>query len=545
MPSAIKPSHREAKRIPFDATAMRDMPAWREGLTWPNTPVQMARHVRQCMADYLGLAGDHPERDTRRLLMVAGPFIVRRALQLLDYSRNLQDAEIAGIDLVSSHVEFEFFRIGGTAPTHPASHFITSNPVVPRHPLIRKLINIRRWTPPLKVPLALMFPTVTSFSGNSPLMHEYVGASHERLTHRDPGHFLIEARAMRQTEGSGNGHALKELADHITICLAKSGTLDGIYLDRFQETARPNVETILGGVQDDLMRLRHVELPTMVWTSSSLYQSRIVAHEIIRRGGSVVKFDHGGSTGMNGWPERDAFVDLNGATRLVMATNTAARITRKAGPEKFIAPVHDSEIVGGDGFPHIKQISRAKPPVSAPSRRRVMYCPTFSHAHSSNPTETMGEPIHTDFSLRIAEALAKLPSDFVVKPHPHSVPSNGKHYTEAVADVSYATFEDVMHDVDVFVFDTINSTTFWETLCTHKLVVLLHLGSGSISAEIRPLLERRCTVLEAVYDDRGRPQIDLTALEDAVLTGPHHADPVEFRQLLAHDGPENADQAAL
>jgi hypothetical protein len=536
MPTLTKPRKMERRQVPYDPAAMQEMPAWRDNLCWPGTPIQVAQDVRQGLTGYLELTADAPELDTRRLLMAAGPRIVGLLWRLLDYARSLQESDRAGIELVSSHPDFNYFKNGGTFPAHSAASFFPTQIVVPRRPLVRKLINIASWSPLWAIPGFFMFPTATAFSNNSELMHEYVGPSGARLTFRDPGHYLIEARARQRTENTIKSGEFKELAAHITGFFAATGRLEGIYLSRFNEAGRIDVETVLTAVQADLIQLRNIKLPETAWTGSAKYASRIVAHEIIRRGGEVIRFDHGGSTAMNGWAELDANASINGATRFVMATNSVAQLSRQGRPERFVTPVHRTEIVGGAGYPHLRLISRSERSKSPSRRRRVMYCPTFSRAHSANPGETIGEPIHTDFSLRISKALAELSPDFVVKPHPQSVPPNGRHHAEAVAKVSYERFEDVMGDVDVFVFDTINSTTFWEALCTDKLVILMDLGTISIGERILPMLKRRCQVLVAAYDDAGKPQIDLEALQDAVMADIRHADPTEFRQLLAHEG---------
>ncbi len=444
------------REIPFDFPATRNMPAWRQDLCWPVTPIEVVKNVKQGFADYLDLFANQPELDIRRILLVAGPEIVRQLLLMLDYARSVQKAEAVGIELISDHSEFNYFNHGGTRKTHKAADFIPAHPVVPRYPLVRKLINIASWTPLWKAPASFLFPTATAFSANSHLLHEHVGPSAVRLTFKDPGHYLIEARASSRMTSTVKGEEFGELADLITTRFASSGSLGGVYLDRFLDATRIDVETILKAVQKDLLQLRKIKLPKVAWTGASIYQSRVVGHEIIRRGGEVVKFDHGGSTGMNGWPERDAFVELNGATRLVMATNAAAEFAKRSDPERLIAPVHHCEIVGGAGYPHLKLISRSHKVDRKRGVRRVMYCPTFFRAHFSNPGETMGEPIHMDFTLRVAEALTRLPIDVVLKPHPQAVSPDGRHYAQDVAQVSYEKFEDVMDDVDVFIFDVIN-----------------------------------------------------------------------------------------
>jgi hypothetical protein len=101
-----------------------------------------------------------------------------------------------------------------------------------------------------------------------------------------------------------------------------------------------------------------------------------------------------------------------------------------------------------------------------------------------------------------------------------------------LAPMSTKRFEEVMGEADLFLFDWSHSTTFWKALCTDRPVVYVDFGLSGFAPGVSPLIERRCRVVPATYDSNNLPQVDASALADAILAGPTHADGSPFRRLL-------------
>ena len=129
--------------------------------------------------------------------------------------------------------------------------------------------------------------------------------------------------------------------------------------------------------------------------------------------------------------------------------------------------------------------------------------------------------------------LAEMPVDLVCKPATEGLLNGRDHPIAEIAPVKTVLFEDVMHEADVFVFDYPASTTFCESLCTDRPVVLIDLGLTRFSAAVAPLIERRCRIVTATFGHDNRPRIDRQALADAILGGPEREDPSDFQCLLA------------
>ena len=134
--------------------------------------------------------------------------------------------------------------------------------------------------------------------------------------------------------------------------------------------------------------------------------------------------------------------------------------------------------------------------------------------------------------MRLAHKLSALPIDLVCKPHPDFRYSGPHHPLSQFATIVHEPFEKVIDDADVFIFDCLNSTTFWEAVCTDKRVICIDVGFAHPTDAARPILERRCTFIQARFDDANRLRIDDAALEDAVLGGTQPPPPDELQGIL-------------
>jgi hypothetical protein len=285
-------------------------------------------------------------------------------------------------------------------------------------------------------------------------------------------------------------------------------------------------------------------VPNVIWSGTAgKYAPRIVGIEGMRRGGDVVRFDHGGTCGLITLFEPIALIELSASSRFVMATPALVDVAKPLLKRQELAVRTTPKLESGQGFPMLRRL-RLDAPSSKRLRRRVMYLAGAIFSHRKNPTHSIGEMVYTDWSLRLALMLAQLPADFVCKPHPDSFRAGPKHPLEAIAPVERRPFEAVMDDADIYVYDIVNSTTFWEAVCTRRLIVFIDLGIAEINPLIRPIFNKRCRVINATYDARNLPRIDERDLAEAVLGGPDSADPSDFRALFlsshAHTPPRSS-----
>ena len=92
-----------------------------------------------------------------------------------------------------------------------------------------------------------------------------------------------------------------------------------------------------------------------------------------------------------------------------------------------------------------------------------------------------------------------------------------------------------MYWADVYVCDAVNSTTFWETLCSDKPIIFLNLGLVTLNPAIEEKIISRCNVIATSYNNNNLPQFNSEELSDAILGASDNEDSSIFRKLFMND----------
>ena len=522
------------KSTPFDLAKAQDFPDWQRDLAWPITPPRLLDAFQRSLAGYLALAKSQDDPARCRLLLAVGGMIGRTLWGLQEYTLCIQEEQRLDLRLVSDAAELDFLRgePGVAVPSYDLPPQMTQVSL-PRYPRVRRFLTTREWTPAWRLPAALLASRTIAVSVNE-LLVNYAVTQRQRLRFREAGSYLVEARSRAAAPAAEAGR-FAPLAERIAGIFGHAADLEEPYLSRMQALASARIEPILAQGQRDIEAFSRLpRTPEEMWSATGgKYAGRLLGLEVMARGGEVVRFDHGGTTGMTSFTGSDAMVEFCVSSRFVAGTPALAEVIR--------AGAHVSaEVVGHNGFPNIRKL---RLPTRRPGpRRKVMYLASLSLSHRKNSTSSISELVYNDWSHRLTNMLAGLPIDLVIKPHPMSVPADGHHSLEALAEVSYRPFEEVMAQADVYVYDVLNSTTFWEALCTDRLVVFIDLGYIGRNPALETMFRQRCRVIEAHYDERNRPQVDAAELEAAVADGAERADPSTYRQLFL-DGESEGPQS--
>ncbi len=327
------------------------------------------------------------------------------------------------------------------------------------------------------------------------------------------------------------------LTDEIISQVHVSGTM----IERLRALVAPIVEHRIVAASKDLACLRLVKkLPRSMWSATSgAYATRALALEIKRRGGDVTSFDHGGCSGMFVYAEAFCFNELRPVTTFVAMTPKTAKLIETNPLTAALPDNSRPRIVSHDGDPTFRSIESTHTKKSS-NRPRIIYpLGPFLGFRQIYPPYTP-DPIYYDFLHRVIIEMSDLPIDLVLKPRPAGGRS---HPLEAFAKADYRMFEEVLPEADVVLFDDVHSTTFWETLCSDRRVVLLDFGYNCFVPEIERLICARVRIVPIRYDDNNIPQWDAVELEDALLSQAEQIEPSPFRSLLAASG--LASQACL
>jgi hypothetical protein len=363
-----------------------------------------------------------------------------------------------------------------------------------------------------------------------------VAEAHRRPERVSFCHASLILEATQRRSGTRQSSLDPGLIERMAALVVADTALDEPFRGRVTTLCRRLALRWLSAAARDLAALRESrDVPVEVWSGTGgNWASRAIGLEALRRGGRVVRFDHGGSAGMTTDDAQLVFGELAVSSRFVLPSRGLVGSVEAGEARSRLETWHSCALDGGRGDPSFRSVPR-RASHRASVRPRVIYAPTLLRGLRQYHTGLLPDPVYLDWQLRLAEALLTLPLDLLCKPHPEGLLRGQRHPLAAVAPTSEALFETHIEEADVFVFDYAESTTFWKALCTSTPVVFIDLGTAEFSRTVLPRLQTRCTVLKAAFDAENRPQVDTEALAEAVLHGPASADPSAFRALLAGD----------
>jgi hypothetical protein len=276
------------------------------------------------------------------------------------------------------------------------------------------------------------------------------------------------------------------------------------------------------------------KLPTRLFSGTgSKRMSRALGLEIKRRGGTVVRHDHGGSSVLIDSPDSLALNEMSVSTCFVVATPAAAESRGLWVARQRVALLGDCTIKGGLGDPGMDtgRAALMRMPKTG-GRRRVMYVSTlFYGLHQVSPP-VMPAPLYADWQTRLIGLLENMPVDFSYKPHPGGLQPPPElapgRYARTVAE----RFEKAVADVDVLIYDYPATTTLAVGLCTDRSIVLVDHGTMRFGESHRDAIAERCRIVPATYDERNRLIVDREELQASICDGPTIFDPSYFRRLF-------------
>jgi hypothetical protein len=516
--------------LPYDASLMFDDPATTEKIKWPVTASELKSAMNSQICGVLDQAGKS-ENDLHRSALLMSLTTFSPIWAYCEKALCVQHEIDTGSRFDSTSYIFPFLRgqLSSLGDIGAISNSVTS-PIPPRHPLIRSAINTSRMVPWWKFPLAMTSATDQVGTTNH-LLEDYSLSVRGSRRYCDANRMLLDIRLASQTMEDRETEEL--VIDQIEQIILQSVELDQPLAERLGALVRLHLVPIVKLLVQDLLAVRRSPvIPASYWGGTGgKYPSRLISLETLRRGGNVVRFDHGGTLGFLKLPEIFSAVELSVANKYVMATPRHAELADYVEVRELIEPVHDVSFAGGTGYSHIRNLIHTKS-TEWNKRPRVMYLSSFSNSDAKNGTHYLPQIIYQDWSFRLAKMLSTLPIDLICKPHPDFRYPGTRHPLSAFSEVNYQPFEDVIGEADVFIFDCLNSTTFWEAVCTDKRVVCIDIGLPGPTNGSRPLFERRCKNIQTRSDEDNRLWIEKQALEEAIFASDLNNSPDEFCDIL-------------
>jgi len=460
------------------------------------------------------------------VLWAASALISGRVRTILELAKLHQAAEESGVSFENQHPVFAF--LSGQSKSFDVS--LISAPPLPfvKGSLLRRLLRMYTWSGPFRLPQSVFDQKRVVVSHNSFLVSELkrIGAAAHYRYADDfysamKPQLEIEEPAQRRAEDLSGA-----ILDWITPSLTPTENLHLVL--------RETIARTMQDAMDRSVAARSVtDLPEVLYGGSGgSAAGRFLGFEVMRRGGKVVRFDHGGTpiTVPQSVPyyliellPTSHFVTFSPLARDRLSTNVS-------GLEETSFKIPELQAGGGDPSFELG-LKDAKGP-SAPDQPKVLYLNTAFRGIWQYPTPLLSDQIYLRFQAAVMKALTARYSQVAIRPHPEGMLRGHAHPLEDIAHVERRPLAEAVGDYDVLVFDFRRTSSLWQSLCTNKAVVFLDLDMDPVNQQTAQEFEDRVSVVPIPFDDCNVPVLDEAALDHAVRDSMHKRDPSGFRQLL-------------
>lgn len=516
------------KVLPFDYASAALNPGWRRELSWVLLPDAL-RDVGYVLAKRVAdFAFQEVQNEDSRALLLAAPGMINQVLISLEAAWSISLAQQIDVRLVAQADEFRWLL--GETTELPRPGFRRAPVARSAHKvLLRSVARTATWTSPLRLPAVLGWPHAFAVNHNA-LLRQEARQSGKRIVSANGDHLLLSARAAYDQAPQPDPARVAALVEMMVGLIP----VDGALAARLRALLTEKVRFHLQAAKVDLAALQDIRLPAEdMWAGTGGNRiARALAMEVIRRGGRVSGFDHGGSTGMLGSGVPLAMSEGGVASEFVSMSPRLAEMCRTGPLGQEIRQLRDMPIKAGHGDPHIRSV-RFPQPLRGTRRPRVMLMTGALLGYRQiNPTLPR-DPVYLDWHMRLVESLQTLPYDLVLKPHPEGIFRGLRHPLEDMGPTIQKPFEESLAEADILVFDFPLSTTFWTAMCSDHPIVFAELGIAPLNPQIMTMIGRRCQHVTAAWGDDGLPRLDRNLLAEALrsaLVTP--VDATEFRSLF-------------
>ncbi len=502
-------------------------PDWRDRLAWPQPSADSVNVLTRVFQNYLDTVLQIEDGDSRTVALMCRRFMP--ILAIVQVAAQMSGEEGVGTNFVGTQ-EIGYLRGHDDTIIEETAGSLLLPASTIRFRALRRMLRINTWTPPSRLLRVMLAPQGIAIQHNA-LMRDWIRQQRALIRAAYTDEVFQSSRAERLSVDTA-GIAAK-LAAGIT-------RLPGI-ADSITERLRTLIERMLFEDAEDAASLcgqlrAQASIPKLLLTGTGSQRvSRALGLEVLRRGGSVTRFSHGGSDLLLDFPDAFAERDLLVSSNFVVPSAASAHIgvveTATARANRF-RPV---EVLAGRGDPSLdpgKASYRAYKPGARP---RVAYVSTAYYGFHQVLPPLLPAPLYFDWQIRLLNLLRRLPVDVICKPHPEGL-YNSSPLLAPYCDIYPAPFEKMLSKADVLVYDFAATTTLSIGLCTDRPIVLIDHGAMRFNDTVSPHIKARCRVVRASWDSRNRPVVDSDELADAVCGQPWRVDPSYFRNLFLGTG---------
>ncbi len=392
---------------------------------------------------------------------------------------------------------------------------------------VRRLARTATWSPLLQIPRALAQTKTIAVSHNS-LMIDCIKSQGILAKYCHGDQLLKSLQVNVKINDDLISSAVKEF-------LATYTNIPELSAERRQslsEILSPRIKIIMTKAQQALAATKLWESAPEILLSGTggVFHARALGLEVLRRGGEVWRYDHGGIRPLIKEAAGLLLVEAAPSTQFITFTQEMAKFADTSS-ERNLVP--NCRMLGGKGDPHFRK-SPGILPKPKNGKGKVLYVPGIITDQRELYPPLPASSIFVDWQRKVAHTLSKLPVLSVAKPHPEGLFRGQKYPLEDILKIESGLFENVMKEFDLFIFDYSVSTAFCVALCSHAPIILLDMGLAQYRPEITEMLHSRCKVISCEWDEQNRPILDHEKLKDAVMSAlqMREIDPKPFRRLL-------------
>lgn len=462
---------------------------------------------RKVVAACIAGAEEAPDELGRVAAILAGPQLALLGVTLVEAVLGKKDAAEAARAVVS---------IAGFVAQRKGLRFL------------RSVRAARLWAPWWKLPRTVLAPDAVVVSHNSFVLAE-LRARHQAAGCDDGDQLLLRALDSGPNMPTADvTEATRQLATRVAATLAHRPEAEVALRAAFQPSAEKMIRDAAGHMVA-LQRLR--PLPKhIVSGSGGGYSPRAIGLEVLRRGGDVERFDHGGPIGLVQLDEHVHMMELQPSTGFVVAGRRKADLV--SSMQRRLAR-STTEIRSGHGDPHFSAAPRHSARRRG-ARRRVVYATALLRGDAQRLQPLLPDRAYLAWQRRVLQALADPTLDVFLKPHPWDLKPGVAHPLSGDARILTQPVEQLLDDTDVFVFDYPQTTALWTAACTDRPIVFLDLGISEWEPEVSTRLRERFLHVPVRYSENG-PMFDSGTLRTTVADAPTSVDSSWIRSVLAGD----------
>jgi hypothetical protein len=281
---------------------------------------------------------------------------------------------------------------------------------------------------------------------------------------------------------------------------------------------------------------------TLITGTGSNYATRLLSHQFLSSGHSVVRTSHGGDS-----PLFDDVllpsIELPFGTKYVVYGRAAASAVNKSLLKRSESkiPEYMNSIIGAGSQQHLRIRGAAVPRSAAPIKNVSVISASFTGMHRVTPHMKLHDVVYMEWHRRLLRDIRTLDYTVISKRHPKGMMAASPIFDSvANEEVLESTMGSIESRTDAYVID-FPASALMESICTVKPVVLIDLAIRRMRPEVRSLLSKSVAIISTTVDQNNRIQIDRNELRDGLETPVNLDARDEFLQEYLLQPSPNAD----